>query len=177
MNLNINIYAIIVLVISAIVGFGGGFVASKIYTDENKIIKAKIITKSIALAGLVAALLLIILLYSLNFESRSSELGILLSLGFSKSKILNNRVYESSLAIVIGGIIGVFKQFSTVDEHWVSINYLDENKEYKVLQAGTKKVVTEGTGEHLRTKGFKVIFDEEFQGELFEVSLKVSSKN
>lgn len=70
-----------------------------------------------------------------------------------------------------GGIISVFKQFSNVHEQWVSINYLDDNKEYKVLQAGTQKVVAKGTGEQLRTKGFKVVFNEAFQGELFEVSL------
>jgi alpha-galactosidase len=68
-----------------------------------------------------------------------------------------------------GGIIGVFKQFSNNNERWVTINYLDENKEYHVVLAGTDKVVTAGTGEQLRRKGFKVVFEEEFQGELFEI--------
>lgn len=62
MNLNYNIYSLIILIISVIVGLGGGFVAKKIYNDENKIIRAKIIIKSIALAGIISALLLSIYL-------------------------------------------------------------------------------------------------------------------
>lgn len=69
-----------------------------------------------------------------------------------------------------GGIIGIFKQFSNADEQWVTINYLDTTKEYKVVLASSGKIVAEGTGEELRTKGFKVVFEDEFEGELFEVS-------
>lgn len=63
---------------------------------------------SLSFFVIAAALLLIILLYSIQFEARNQELGVLLSLGFSRTKILNNRVYESTVAILVGGIIGVF---------------------------------------------------------------------
>ncbi|WP_372751379.1 FtsX-like permease family protein [Labilibaculum sp.] len=54
-----------------------------------------------------AGILLTILIYSLNLDSRTQETGILLGLGFSKSKILRLRVYESLITIILGGIIGV----------------------------------------------------------------------
>ncbi|MBW6537666.1 MAG: hypothetical protein K0B11_21835, partial [Mariniphaga sp.] len=31
-----------------------------------------------------------------------------------------------------GGIVGIFKQFSPVDEQWITLNFLDEKKEYIV---------------------------------------------
>lgn len=53
-----KIVSIVILVISAVVGFGGGFVAKKLFNDdENKIIKVKLITKAVALLGVIAALL------------------------------------------------------------------------------------------------------------------------
>ncbi len=57
-NFNFNIYAVIVLILSAVVGFGGGFIASKITTDENKTMKIKIALKAGAMLGLIAALLI-----------------------------------------------------------------------------------------------------------------------
>jgi len=69
-----------------------------------------------------------------------------------------------------GGIIGVFKQFSQVKEHWVTINYLDSVKSYKVKLAPAEEIVFEGTGKELQNKGFKVVFNDDFQGELYEVS-------
>lgn len=54
-----------------------------------------------------AGILLTILIYSLNLDSRTQETGILLGLGFSKSKILRIRVYESLITIIFGGVIGV----------------------------------------------------------------------
>jgi alpha-galactosidase len=68
-----------------------------------------------------------------------------------------------------GGIIGVFKQFSNVNERWVTINYLDPDTKYIVTEAPTDKVVTEATGAQLGSRGFKVVFEEQFQGELYEV--------
>ena len=66
--------------------------------------------------------------------------------------------------------MGVFKQFSTVNERWITVDFLDSAKKYKVVQATTGKTVANGTGEELQTKGFKVVFEEEFQGELYEVT-------
>jgi uncharacterized membrane protein YeiH len=62
MNINFNIYAIIVLILSAIVGFGGGFIANIISKDESKITKLKIAFKAVALLGMIAALLISIYL-------------------------------------------------------------------------------------------------------------------
>lgn len=71
-----------------------------------------------------------------------------------------------------GGIVGVFKQFATTNERWVTINYLDPEKEYNVIQAPSEKVVFTGSGKELQTKGFKINFENDFQGELYEVSEK-----
>ena len=43
-------------------------------------------------------------------------------------------------------------------------------KNYKVVLATTGEIISKGTGEELQNKGFKVVFDEEFQGELYEVA-------
>jgi alpha-galactosidase len=69
-----------------------------------------------------------------------------------------------------GGIVGIFKQFSPVTEQWVTINYLAPERNYRVIQAPSGNVVFEGTGEELQKKGFKVIFEEGFQGELYEIT-------
>lgn len=75
-----------------------------------------------------------------------------------------------------GGIVGVFKQNSFKNEMWVTVNYLDANSQYEVRLAPSGKLITKGTGEELRTKGFKVSFDEHFKGELFEVTNKYFDK-
>ncbi|BAX82122.1 hypothetical protein ALGA_3830 [Labilibaculum antarcticum] len=54
-----------------------------------------------------AGVLLTILIYSLNLDSRSQENGILLGLGFHKSQILRIRIYESLVTVVVGGLVGV----------------------------------------------------------------------
>ncbi len=69
-----------------------------------------------------------------------------------------------------GGIVGVFKQFSPVKEHWITVNYLDPEKKYKVTQATTGKLLISASGNELQNKGFKVNFEDDFQGELYEVS-------
>ena len=63
MNFNINIYSIVILVLSALVGFLSGPIAKKIYKDdEDRITKTKIIMKSVSLVGIIAALLISIYL-------------------------------------------------------------------------------------------------------------------
>ena len=62
MQFNFNIYAVIILIVSAVIGFGGGFIAGKITTDEKKITNLKIVFKSAAMLGIIAALLLSIYL-------------------------------------------------------------------------------------------------------------------
>jgi len=68
-----------------------------------------------------------------------------------------------------GGIIGVFKHFSNVDEQWVTINYLDPGSRYEVIHEQTGAIVAGDSGDNLRAKGFKVRLTEDFQGELYEV--------
>ena len=62
MNFNFNIYAIILLVLSAVLGFGGGFIADRITKDEQKQTNLKIALKSAAMLGIIGALLLSIYL-------------------------------------------------------------------------------------------------------------------
>ncbi|PKQ61542.1 hypothetical protein BZG02_15235 [Labilibaculum filiforme] len=54
-----------------------------------------------------AGILLTILIYSLNLDSRSQENGILLGLGFNRVNILRIRIYESLVTVVVGGFVGV----------------------------------------------------------------------
>ncbi|MBI9059464.1 MAG: FtsX-like permease family protein [Labilibaculum sp.] len=54
-----------------------------------------------------AGILLTILIYSLNLDGRTQETGILLGLGFSKSRIVRIRILESLITIILGGVIGV----------------------------------------------------------------------
>jgi hypothetical protein len=58
MQFNFNIYAAIILIVSAAIGFGGGFIAGKITSDEKKIVNLKIVFKSVAMLGIIAALLI-----------------------------------------------------------------------------------------------------------------------
>ncbi|RKE04954.1 ABC transporter permease [Marinifilum flexuosum] len=56
---------------------------------------------------IAAAILLTVLIYSLNLDNRNEETGILLGIGFSKSKIIAIRIYESIITVILGGILGV----------------------------------------------------------------------
>lgn len=69
-----------------------------------------------------------------------------------------------------GGIVGVFKQFSKMNEHWVTVNHLDPVKNYVVVHSTTGRIISKATGNELQNKGFKVVFEEKFQGELYEVT-------
>jgi len=61
---------------------------------------------SLSFFVIVAGILLTVLIYSLNTESRKQETGILSGLGYKKNKILKIRFAESIIIIVIGGILG-----------------------------------------------------------------------
>ena len=54
-----------------------------------------------------AGILLTVLIYSLNLDSRNKETGILLGLGFQNNQILSLRIYESLITIILGGVLGV----------------------------------------------------------------------
>ncbi len=61
---------------------------------------------SLSFFVLVAAILLTVLIHSLNTEARLNENGILLSLGFTKKQIIKLRFRESLIVIVFAGIVG-----------------------------------------------------------------------
>lgn len=69
-----------------------------------------------------------------------------------------------------GGIVGVFRQFSPLNEQRITINHLDPVKNYLVIQASTGKAVAFLSGEEMAKRGFKIAIDTEFGGELYEVT-------
>jgi alpha-galactosidase len=69
-----------------------------------------------------------------------------------------------------GGIVGVFKQFARSKERWVTIKYLDSEKKYEVILAPSREIIKTASGKDLQEKGFKVVFEDDFQGELYEVA-------
>lgn len=61
---------------------------------------------SLSFFVMAAAILLMVLMYRLNLESRMSEVGILFALGYSRKQILRLRLLESLPTIVLGSILG-----------------------------------------------------------------------
>lgn len=61
---------------------------------------------SLSFFVIIAGILLTILIYSLNTESRKNETGILSGLGFNRNLIMRIRIAESVLIAVLGGITG-----------------------------------------------------------------------
>lgn len=63
---------------------------------------------SLSFFVIAAAILLTVLIYSLNSESRMSEAGVLTALGFSKKQIISLRFLESVIPIIISATVGGF---------------------------------------------------------------------
>lgn len=61
---------------------------------------------SLSFFVIVAGILLTILIYSLNTESRKEEIGILSGLGFDRKLIVKIRFGESIIVALLGGVIG-----------------------------------------------------------------------
>ncbi len=61
---------------------------------------------SLSFFVIAAAILLLVLIYSLNAESRMSEVGILYGMGFSRKQIIKLRFSESVITIILGAIFG-----------------------------------------------------------------------
>lgn len=55
---------------------------------------------------IVAGILLTVLIYSLNIESRNKETGVLSGLGFNKNQVIQIRFAENILTAILGGIAG-----------------------------------------------------------------------
>ena len=66
---------------------------------------------SLSFFVIAAALLLLVMIYRLNVESRTSETGVLHALGFSRRRIIGMRMTESLptllLAALVGGFVGI----------------------------------------------------------------------
>ena len=69
-----------------------------------------------------------------------------------------------------GGIIGVFRQGSTETKRRVTVKYLNPTKVYAIKAAISGKKITQATGKQLAEIGFDVEINEEYGGELFEVT-------
>ncbi len=63
---------------------------------------------SLSFFVIVSGLLLTMLLFALNTESRSREAGILSALGFRNKMIGHFRMAESALVVILGGVAGAF---------------------------------------------------------------------
>lgn len=61
---------------------------------------------SLSFFVIAAAILLMVLIYRLNMESRMSEVGVLYALGYSRKQILRLRMAESLPTIIVGSILG-----------------------------------------------------------------------
>ena len=61
---------------------------------------------------IASAIILMILIYSLNLHSRMHEVAVLSSVGISNKKIITLRFYESSVTIFLASIIGGFLSIS-----------------------------------------------------------------
>lgn len=57
---------------------------------------------------ILAAIVLCVLIYALNLQSRASEIGVLSALGFRPKDIVKIRVLEALPSIIGGGILGAF---------------------------------------------------------------------
>ncbi|MEI6696767.1 MAG: ABC transporter permease [Bacteroidota bacterium] len=62
---------------------------------------------SLSFFVILAGLMLTVMLYVLSLEARKSEIGLLMSMGFTRKQIMNLRIYENTLTVLLGSIMGV----------------------------------------------------------------------
>ena len=63
---------------------------------------------SLSFFVIAAAILLMVLMYRLNMESRTREVGLLFALGYSREQILKLRIKESLVTVTLGSVLGGF---------------------------------------------------------------------
>lgn len=68
-----------------------------------------------------------------------------------------------------GGLVGVFRQGATENRRMVTVRYLDPNRRYAVKEGKTDKTITVMSGRLLEEKGFEVILNKKYDGQLFEI--------
>ncbi|MDR6562291.1 MULTISPECIES: alpha-galactosidase [unclassified Arcicella] len=70
-----------------------------------------------------------------------------------------------------GGIIGVFKHGSLETERLVTLKYLNPERNYIIKEAISGKKIIQATGKQLSETGFKVKINEQYNGQLFEITV------
>jgi alpha-galactosidase len=71
-----------------------------------------------------------------------------------------------------GGLVGVFRQGSNENKRFVTVEGLSDRKTYEVIDGSTYDTVGVFTGDELRSNGFPVEMDNEYQGKVFEVIIQ-----
>lgn len=62
---------------------------------------------SLSFFVILAGIILTVMLYVLNLNARKSEIGLLISMGYKRKQILNLQIYESTITVFIGSLVGV----------------------------------------------------------------------
>ena len=68
-----------------------------------------------------------------------------------------------------GGIVGVFRQGSYMEQNTIIVKYLDPASIYNVFRAPNGEKICRATGNELEKKGFKVILAKSYDGALYEI--------
>ena len=71
-----------------------------------------------------------------------------------------------------GGLVGVFRQGAVENSRIVTVRYLNPSKQYVVKEGKTGKVLATMSGKQLEEKGFEVILNKKYDGQLFEIVMK-----
>ncbi len=70
-----------------------------------------------------------------------------------------------------GGIVGVFKQNARENSRKVFVQGLDATKTYEILESPNDKIIAQMRGNDLVTKGFNVVLERNYDGNLYQIQL------
>lgn len=76
-----------------------------------------------------------------------------------------------------GGIVGIFKNNTNIEEQFVTIKYLDPKASYQIFEAPGREIIAIMTGKELREKGFKVKLSKLYDGAVFEITRIMNFKS
>ncbi len=68
-----------------------------------------------------------------------------------------------------GGIVGVFRQGSSETHRQITVQWLDNKADYRIISAINGKEIGRMSGKELEEKGFSVKFEQKYDGALFEL--------
>ena len=68
-----------------------------------------------------------------------------------------------------GGIVGIFRQGSPMEQNTITVKNLDPASRYSVFRAPESEKVCTATGKELEEKGFNVILKKSYDGMLYEI--------